>query len=308
MKNETPERIGVAAHAHREHTAVDEELYKPALGSLTWPTLAPETDTCFGLVRIFDGQLIVIKPPRTVISPELDRDWLASPGRGEDSARGGFRYTGGNPWRRCYRPATRENDEFLRLVLCFLYSDSLSWIENRQSRAEMKIWSTEHIFSYPWETVIKAAMRKYPNPMNPSVVGVDVLDRNLDKNGRLHSHRLLSTEWGLPGVVRAILGTNRTITYVKEHSIVDPQEKKMELCSTNITLTNLVSVDERLVYRPHPENPDVTILTQEAIITVKGVSLSSYLEGLMAISMSANARKGWDAIEWIIKNSECEMC
>ncbi|KTG41633.1 hypothetical protein cypCar_00000721 [Cyprinus carpio] len=81
--------------------------------------------------------------------------------------------------------------------------------------------------SYPWETVIKAAMRKYPNPMNPSVVGVDVLDRNLDTHGRLHSHRLLSTEWGLPAVVRAI------------------------------SLTNLISVDERLVYRPHPENPEV---------------------------------------------------
>ncbi|KAJ8288398.1 hypothetical protein COCON_G00010570 [Conger conger] len=166
----------------------------------------------------------------------------------------------------------------------------------------MKIWSTEHIFSYPWETVIKAAMRKYPNPMNPSVVGVDVLDRNLDTQGRLHSHRLLSTEWGLPAIVRAILGTNRTLTYVKEHSIVDPEKKEMELCSTNITLTNLVSVDERLIYRPHPENPDVTVLTQEAIITVKGVSLSSYLEGLMALSMSANARKGCQAVEWAIRN------
>ncbi|KAK2855245.1 hypothetical protein Q7C36_007114 [Tachysurus vachellii] len=170
----------------------------------------------------------------------------------------------------------------------------------------MKIWSTEHIFSYPWETVIKAAMRKYPNPMNPSVVGVDVLDRNQDKHGRLHSHRLLSTEWGIPGVVRAILGTSRTTTYVKEYSVVDPEVKIMELFSANITLTNLVSVDERLVYRPHPENPDVTILTQEAIITVKGIRLSSYLEGLMALSMTANARKGWDAIEWIIKNSERE--
>ena len=58
--------------------------------------------------------------------------------------------------------------------------------------------------SYPWETVIKAAMRKYPNPMNPSVVGVDVLDRGLDPEGRLHSHRLLSTEWGLPSIVRAV--------------------------------------------------------------------------------------------------------
>ncbi|KAI2655244.1 PRELI domain containing protein 3A [Labeo rohita] len=155
----------------------------------------------------------------------------------------------------------------------------------------MKIWSTEHIFSYPWETVIKAAMRKYPNPMNPSVVGVDVLDRNLDTHGRLHSHRLLSTEWGLPGVVRAILGTSRTVTYVKEHSIVDPEEKKKWSFAQQ-----------------------TTVLTQEAIITVKGVSLSSYLEGLMALTMSANARKGWDAIEWIIQNSErenvplCDLC
>ncbi|MEQ2185088.1 hypothetical protein GOODEAATRI_014659 [Goodea atripinnis] len=83
--------------------------------------------------------------------------------------------------------------------------------------------------------------------MNPNVVGVDVLDRSLDAEGRLHSHRLLSTEWGLPSIVRA-----------------------------------------------------------EAIITVKGVSLSSYLEGMMVRSMSANARKGWDAIEWIIQNSERE--
>ncbi|XP_071251704.1 PRELI domain containing protein 3A-like isoform X5 [Salvelinus alpinus] len=90
---------------------------------------------------------------------------------------------------------------------------------------------------------------------------------------------------------RSILGTGHTRTYVKEHSIVDPEEKKMELYSTNITLTNLVSVDERLVYRPHPDNPEVTVLTQEAIITVKGVSLSSYLEGMMARRMSANARK-----------------
>ncbi|XP_075272614.1 PRELI domain containing protein 3A isoform X2 [Opisthocomus hoazin] len=189
----------------------------------------------------------------------------------------------------------------------------------------MKIWSSEHVFGHPWDTVIKAAMRKYPNPMNPCVVGVDVLDRSLDNQGRLHSHRLLSTEWGLPSIVKAILGTSRTLTYVEEHSVVDPVEKKMELCSTNITLTNLVSVDERLVYTPHPENPEKTVLTQEAIITVKGISLSSYLESLMANTISSNARKlfqflsitelspclwlskGRDALEWVISKLNTEL-
>ncbi|XP_055490348.1 PRELI domain containing protein 3A isoform X2 [Leucoraja erinacea] len=153
---------------------------------------------------------------------------------------------------------------------------------------------------HPWETVIKAAMRKYPNPMNPNVVGVDVLERNLDTRGRLHSQRLLCTEWGIPSIVMTILGTNRTTTYIKENSVVDPIERTMELCSSNITLTNLVSVDERLIYRPHPENPEKTILTQEAIITVKGVILSNYLEGLMANTISANAGKGCKAIEFVI--------
>lgn len=40
--------------------------------------------------------------------------------------------------------------------------------------------------------------------MNPSVFGVDVLDRRIDKQGRLHSKRLLSTEWGLPSIVTAV--------------------------------------------------------------------------------------------------------
>lgn len=40
--------------------------------------------------------------------------------------------------------------------------------------------------------------------MNPSVVGVDVLDRHIDPSGKLHSHRLLSTEWGLPSIVKSV--------------------------------------------------------------------------------------------------------
>ena len=58
--------------------------------------------------------------------------------------------------------------------------------------------------SHPWETVTTAAMQKYPNPMNPSVVGVDVLDRHVDPSGKLHSHRLLSTEWGIPSIVKSV--------------------------------------------------------------------------------------------------------
>ncbi|XP_075997496.1 PRELI domain containing protein 3B [Genypterus blacodes] len=171
----------------------------------------------------------------------------------------------------------------------------------------MKIWTSEHVFNHPWETVTKAAMQKYPNPMNPSVFGVDVLDRAVDAQGRLHSKRLLSTEWGLPSIVKSIIGIARTCTYIQEHSVVDPDKKTLELQSSNITFTNLVSVDERLIYKPHPEDPERTVLTQEAIISVKGVSLSSYLEGVMASSMSSNAGKGREAMEWVIRRLNAEI-
>ncbi|XP_037304044.1 PRELI domain containing protein 3B [Pungitius pungitius] len=171
----------------------------------------------------------------------------------------------------------------------------------------MKIWASEHVFNHPWETVTKAAMQKYPNPMNPSVIGVDVLDRSIDKEGRLHSKRLLGTDWGLPSIVKAIIGNTRTCTYVQEKSVVDPMEKIFELQSSNITFTNLVSVDEKLTYKPHPEDKEKTILTQEAIISVKGVSLSSYLEGVLANTMSANAGKGREALEWVIRRLNAEI-
>lgn len=69
----------------------------------------------------------------------------------------------------------------------------------------------------------------------------------------------------------------------------------------------MVSVDEKLTYRPHPDDAEKTILTQEALISVKGVSLSSYLEGVMASTMSANAGKGREAMEWVIRKLNAEI-
>ncbi|KAF3856569.1 hypothetical protein F7725_017292 [Dissostichus mawsoni] len=139
-------------------------------------------------------------------------------------------------------------------------------------------------------------MQKYPNPMNPSVIGVDVLDRDIDKQGRLHSTRLLSTEWGLPSIVKSIIGNSRSYTYIQEQSVVDPIEKTFELQSSNITFTNLVSVDEKLTYKPHPEDKDNERSQSQQL-----------LGGVMASSISANAGKGREALEWVIRRLNAEI-
>lgn len=58
-----------------------------------------------------------------------------------------------------------------------------------------------------------------------------------------------------------------------------------------ISLGNHVSVDEIVTYSPHPENPETTLLTQQAVISIQGVPLIDHLERLLTITMEQNANK-----------------
>ncbi|KAK2154356.1 hypothetical protein LSH36_270g04006 [Paralvinella palmiformis] len=157
--------------------------------------------------------------------------------------------------------------------------------------------------NHPWETVVHAAARKYPNPLNPNVVGVDVIERSVDeKSGVLKSHRLLTTSWGLPTWLIKVVGMEETC-YVSEHSEVDPETKTLKLQSRNLTFSRFVDIDEQLIYRPDPQDPNNrTLLQQEAIIKVNGVPMSSYCEDLLKNTFNSNANLGRQAMEWVISH------
>jgi len=169
----------------------------------------------------------------------------------------------------------------------------------------MKIWTSEHVFNHPWETVTQAAWRKYPNPWSTQVVGVDVVDRQV-VNGRLHTHRLISTQWNLPSWARKIIGTDPSC-YASEKSIVDPLRKTMIQQSHNLSFCNYLFIDEKITYTQNPADKNSTLLKQEAIVTVKGVPLTSYLEGILTSSISSNATKGRHAMEWVIDKMNTEI-
>lgn len=169
----------------------------------------------------------------------------------------------------------------------------------------MKIWTSEHTFQHPWETVTQAAWRKYPNPMNPAVEAIDIVDRKVS-NGVLKTHRLISSRWGLPSWASRLLGSDKTC-YASEHSEVNPRQKVMTLLTKNITFCNEVSVVEKLTYSPHPSKEDCTLLKQEAVVTIKNVPLSSYIEEYLARTISSNANKGRLAMEWVISKINNEV-
>jgi len=94
--------------------------------------------------------------------------------------------------------------------------------------------------------------RKYPNDLNPNVKTMDVLDRHVDEQGRLHTTRLVGSEGFLPSWVCNMIGVSN-LGYAYEHSIVDPVKKTMTMQSHNVTLSGWVDVDETMTYSQHQD-------------------------------------------------------
>lgn len=67
-------------------------------------------------------------------------------------------------------------------------------------------------------------------------------------------------------------------------------------CFLQLTFGNYIAVDEAVRYTPHPDDPTKTLLTQEAVVTVRGVPLTNYMEDLLASKISFNASKVSDLL------------
>ena len=62
---------------------------------------------------------------------------------------------------------------------------------------------------------------------------------------------------------------------------------------------------EKLTYAPHPSEQEKTLLTQEAVITVHGIPLSSYIESFISQTISANAGKVRRPVLLLLLMSRC---
>jgi len=162
----------------------------------------------------------------------------------------------------------------------------------------MKIWTSEHVFNHSWENVTQGQWQKYPNPHNNAVLGTDVVDRRVE-NGVLHSHRIITSDWGLADWVQRLIGANK-VCYASEVSRVDPANRRMEMHSRNLSFNSYVNMEERMTYTADPEDGDRTLLRQEMLVTVQGVPLTSYMEGIIVNTVSNNSSKGKAAIEWVV--------
>lgn len=147
--------------------------------------------------------------------------------------------------------------------------------------------------SHDWATVVSAALNKYPNPVSPSVIGCDVVDRTITPYGVIHSHRLLLANWGIAPALNKIFSMSEH-GYASEHSTIDVRRRVMTARTRNLTLNRFINIEERLEYTQHPTDPSKTVLKQEAAINVENVPLTNYVETLIAKTINTNATKVFD--------------
>jgi len=161
----------------------------------------------------------------------------------------------------------------------------------------------QHIFRHPWEQVVEAALRKYPNPETPNVFSTDIVDRQIDENGRLLSTKMITSVWNGPfmDLMSRISGFNLSKkSHAVEFSTIDPQNRTFQLRSRNFTLMDYICVDETLSYSADPNDPESTILKQEWKVTCQNLTFNSFLENSMGTTMKSNASKGRAGVEWVI--------
>jgi hypothetical protein len=170
----------------------------------------------------------------------------------------------------------------------------------------MKIFSAVHEFEYSWDEVSIANWRKYGTWNNKSehVIGVDTLSRTLDpQTNILRTERLITCKQCAPQWVRTFLGSQDT-SLVYEVSYVDPQAKRVTMCSQNMTWSELLSVQETVMYTPsqHAPGGKTTFEQQAKIVALCGgwQKIKNTIEEVTVERFRQNAAKGREGFERVL--------
>jgi len=159
----------------------------------------------------------------------------------------------------------------------------------------MHYFSQAFDYSHPWSHVVIGMWHKYPNPHCTHVLTVDVLDRSIDpQTGVVRTERILGCKQKAPSWIAKLFGSEDA--YVREVSFIDPRTQTMDVTSVNLSMSQVATCYERILYRPSPLNPrEHTAFSQTAEIQARlhlWRTVSDSLEKWLAERFEQNAQKG----------------
>lgn len=171
----------------------------------------------------------------------------------------------------------------------------------------MKVFSNSETFNYSWEEVSTANWRKYCpwNEKSTHVVAVDTISRTVDaETGILRTERLITCKQSAPEWLRSMMGGSLDESQVLETSYVDPRSRTVTMVSANLTWSNLINVQETVVYRPL--NDHQTRFEQAAQITALcggWQRIKNSIEDTLVKRFRENAVKGKEGFEAVLAMS-----
>lgn len=175
----------------------------------------------------------------------------------------------------------------------------------------MKVFSNTVTFDYSWEEVSTANWRKYCpwNEKSTHVIAVDTLNRSVDPaTGILRTERLITCKQSVPDWMKSLFGKaicNNGESQVYETSYVDPAARTVIMVSQNLTWSNLLSVQETVVYKPG-ETAAQTQFEQDAKITALcggWQRIRNAIEDSLVTRFHDNAVKGREGFEAVLAMS-----
>ena len=173
----------------------------------------------------------------------------------------------------------------------------------------MKVFSNTVTFNYTWDEVSTANWQKYGpwNNKTEHVIAVDTLSRTVDPTtGILRTERLITCRQTAPDWLKAIMGSSDDRSYVFEASYVDPHQKTLTMVSQNLTWSNLVNVQEEVVYRPLEGARRSTEFRQSARITALcggWQRIRNSIEETLVNRFHENSIKGREGFERVLEMS-----
>lgn len=171
----------------------------------------------------------------------------------------------------------------------------------------MKVFSNTVTFNYSWDEVSSANWRKYGpwNNKSEHVIAVDTISREVDPDtGILRTERLITCKQSAPEWFKTIIGNCMEEHQVYEASYVDPVNKTVTMVSQNLTWSNLVNVQEEVIYRPLGDHQTQFIQTANITALCGGWQrIKNSIEDTLVHRFKENAVKGREGFERVLEMS-----
>ncbi|KAK9461365.1 PRELI-like family-domain-containing protein [Lipomyces oligophaga] len=172
----------------------------------------------------------------------------------------------------------------------------------------VKFYKSFYTHQHDFSTFSVAYFLRYPNPYAKHVISVDTLDRYVDEQGRLHTHRLVIKRGKLPKwsqVLLASSGINISESLILETSIIDPKNQIILAETKNIDFTRIMRVVETSTFRgalaADQKTPVVKAFTTVSFLSSFGFgSVKERLESWGQSKMSENLARSQKGMAFVM--------